>query len=97
MMIPANSLARQKLGVQGGGGRGGRPKKGRSNRNSDARADAPTGLSQSRVLDVRSMRKHGRWYGVLLHRKSRWGYGLIVSSHDRNGGSYKSMNGVGKE
>ena len=42
-------------------------------------ADAPTGLSRSEVMDVRSRRKQGQWYGVILHRKGREGLGLVLT------------------
>ena len=34
--------------------------------------------------------------GFLLHKKYRGRCGLVLSCHDRNRGSYKRMNGVGK-
>ena len=36
-------------------------------------ADAPTGSTHSGVSDARNMRKHGRWCGVLIHRRGRGG------------------------
>ena len=44
----------------GGRGRSGRSNKARNDRNSDASADAPTGLTRSGVSDARNRRKHGR-------------------------------------
>ena len=74
MMIVPNSLAHQKKGVQEEveeeaedqrkGGQTGTP---------TLRPDTPTGLSQSRVLDVRNRRKHWWWYGFPLHWKGRKG------------------------
>ena len=59
-------------------------------------ADVPTSLSGSGLLDAMERRKYGPRFGVLLHRKGRWGQELVLSSLDRNGESYKRMNGVGK-
>ena len=58
--------------------------------------DVPTGPTGSGVSGARHRRKHRRWCGVPLHRRGRGGLGLVLSSHDRSGGSYKRMNGVGK-
>ena len=72
MMIATNSLAGQKEVVQGEGEAGDQRKGGQTGTTTSG-ASAPTGLSRSRVLDVRNRRKHGRWYGVPLHRKGRGG------------------------
>ena len=62
-------------------------------RNSDVRRRRS---DRSRVLDVRDRIKYGPRYGIPLHRKGRGGQGLVPSFYDRNRGSYKRMNGVGK-
>ena len=75
MMIALNSLFRQKEVVQreeeeeeAGGPRKegliGAPTPG---------ADAPICPIRSGVLDARNRRKHGRWCGVLIYRRSRGG------------------------
>ena len=43
------------------------------------------------------MRKYGRKCGAPLFKKVRGEWGLVPSSHDRNGESSKRMNGGGKE
>ena len=48
-------------------------KKARSTGTSMPGTDAPTGSTRSGVSDARNRRKHGRWCGVLLHRRSRGG------------------------
>ena len=90
-----NFLVRQKEGAQGKeeardrrkGGPTGTPTPG---------ADAPTGPTRSGVSNTRNRRKQGRRYWVPLRRRSREGKGSILSSHDRNGGSfsYRRMNEV---
>jgi len=35
--------------------------------------------------------------GAPLHKKSRWDWGLVLSSHDMKRGSCKRMNKAGKE
>ena len=66
-------------------------KRKRGKKNSDRRhADVPVDLFQSGVGDARDGIKYGRRCGVLLHKKCRGDWGLVISSHDRNGG--KSRN-----
>ena len=79
-----------------GEGRSGRSKKRMTNKNSDDRHGRPHGSNSVRVSDERKRRKHGRWCGVPIHRRDRGGYGLVLCSHYRNGGSYRKMNKVMK-
>ena len=73
-------------------------KEGRPNRNSDVRRGrSHRSLSVRRELDAMGRRIHGTVVWVPFHRKDRVGYELVLSSHDRKGGSYKRMNGVEKE
>ena len=95
MMIAPNSLVCQKKGAQGKEEAADRRKEGQTGTLMPG-ADDPIGPSRSGVLDARNRRKHGRWCLVLLHRRSRGDYGLVLSSHDMNGGSYRRMNEVGK-
>ena len=70
MMIIPNSLARWKEEVQGQWEEeAGDQRKGGQRGTLTSDADASASLSRSGVLDTRSKRKYGRWYGVLLHRK----------------------------
>ena len=48
------------------------------------------------MWDAKSRRKPGRWCGISFHKKGGGNWGLVLSSHDRIGGSYKRMNGAGK-
>ena len=59
-------------------------------------ADVSIGLIRSGVLNARVWRKYGRISGVLFRRKDRGDWGLVLSSHDRNRGSYNGMIGAGK-
>ena len=59
-------------------------------------AVVPTGFFRSSMLDARERRKFGPRCGVTLHRRDRDGKGSVLSSHNRNGGSYKRMDGIGK-
>ena len=38
----------------------------------------------------------GSVHGVLLHEKGRRDKGLVLPSHDRNGGGFRRMNGAGR-
>ena len=64
MTIAPNSLSRQKEIVQGEVEVGDK-KKGGQTGTPTLGADAPTGLSQSGVLDARNRRKRGRWYPLI--------------------------------
>ena len=70
----------------------GRSKKGRPKMNSTSGVDVSTSQFRSGVLDVRDKRRYGSRCGIPLHRKNKWGQGLVLSSHDINGGSYKRIN-----
>ena len=93
MMIVPNSLVRQKEGAQGEKEAEGR-RKGGSTETLTSGADASTGPTRPSVSDARNRRKHGQWCGVPLHRRSSEDYELVLSSHDRNGGSYRRINEV---
>ena len=71
MIIIPNYVVRQKEGAQGDEAVG-RIKVGPTGTPIPG-TEAPTGPTQSGVLDVRNKRKHGRWYEVPLHRKGRGG------------------------
>ena len=69
-----NSLVRQKKGAQGEEeeeARGGR--KAGSTGTPTPGADAPIRPSRLGVSDARNRRKHGRWCGVLIHKRGRRG------------------------
>ena len=91
VMIAPDSPVRQKEGDQAE-----EEEEARDRREGDQRgtptpgAYTPTGQSRSGVSDAWNKRKqkHGRWCGVLLYMNGRGGYGLVLSSHDWNGGSY---------
>ena len=72
MMIAPSSLACQKEGEEEAGDQ----RKGVKLGTSASGTDVPTGISLSVALNVRNRRKHGRWYGVSLHRKGRGGLGI---------------------
>ena len=82
IMIAPNSLGRQKEGAQEEEA-GGQIKVGPTGTPTPG-ADVPTSPTRSGVSVARSKKNHGRWFGVLL------------SSHDKNGGSYRKMNEVMK-
>ena len=74
MMIARNSLVRRKEGAQGEEeeeARGGR--KAGSTGTPTPGADAPIRPSRLGVSDARNRRKHGRWCGVLIHKRGRRG------------------------
>ena len=74
MMIAPNSLVHQKEGAQGQNeGEVGDRRKGNRTGSPTSGTDAPTGPTRSGVSDAKNMRKHGRWCGVLLHRRGRVG------------------------
>ena len=84
-------------GSGGGGASGaGVQRKGAQKGTLTSGADVPIGLFLSGVLDARDWKKYGRISGVLFHWKDRGDWGLVLSSHDRNGGSYNGMIGAGK-
>ena len=58
--------------------------------------DAPIGQFQSRLWDARRRRKNGRMCGIPVHKNGKDHWRFVLSSYDRNGGSYKKMNGAGK-
>ena len=69
MMIAHNSLARQKEQAQGEK----EEEVGGQIRTPTPDVDAPIGPTRSGVSDASNRRKHGRWCGVLLHRRGRGG------------------------
>ena len=48
------------------------------------------------MWDARDMMKAGRMCGVLLLKKGRGEWRIVLSSHDRNGENCKRMNGARK-
>jgi len=69
MMIASNSLVRQKEGAQRErGGRGGRSKKGRTDRNSDARCGRTYSFNSVNGVGCEEQEKHGRWCGAHVNR-----------------------------
>ena len=74
MIFAPNSLVRQKEGAQWEEEEeaGGRRKAGSIGTPTPG-ADDPTGSIQSGVSDARNRKKHGRWCGVLIHRRGRGG------------------------
>ena len=74
MMIVPNCLARQKEGTQGEQEEEAEDRRmGGQTGTSTPGADVPTGPTQPGVSDARNRRKHGWWYGVLIHRRGRGG------------------------
>ena len=49
------------------------------------------------MWDKRVRRRHKLRYGVPLLNKGTADWSLVLSSHDRNGRSYKGMKGAGKK
>ena len=86
-IIVPNSIARLKEGAQGEGGRGGRSNIGRPNRNSDARHGRLYRSISARGIGCeeqdRTPHRRGVGFHSTLHRKGRWGQGLVLSYHDR--------------
>jgi len=95
MMIAPTLLAARRMGAQGEE-KAGQQRKGGPTRTPTLGADALTGATRPRMSDARNRRKYERWCGTLLHRRGRGGYGLVLSSYDMNGGSYRKMNEVVK-
>ena len=97
IMIASNSLARQKDVTQREEEEeAGYRRKGGLTGTSMPGAGVPTGPFGSGMLDERNRRKPEWWCGVPLHRKGIGGQGLVLSSHDRNGESYRRIDEVGK-
>ena len=97
MIIASNFLVRQKEWVQGEEEEEtGDRRKGGPTGTPTPVAEALTGQSRSGVSDARNRRKHGRWCGVPLNNRERGGLRSVLSSHERNGGSYKRMIVIGK-
>ena len=71
MMTAPNSLVCQKKGAQGEEEEAGNRSKGGPTGTPTPGAGTPTGPTRSDVSDARNRRRHGRWCGVPLHRRSR--------------------------
>ena len=72
MVIVPNFLVRLNEGAQWEDEVGGRRKAGLTGTPTPG-ADAPTGPSRLGVSDARNRRKHGRWFGVPLHKRGKGG------------------------
>ena len=74
MMIATYSLVRQKeRGQEEEKEEAGSRRKVGSTRTPTPGANALIGPTRSGVSDARKRRKHGRWCGVLIHRRGRGG------------------------
>ena len=73
----------------GEGGRGGRSKKGRIDRNSNARRGCSHRSNSVRGIGCEEHEKTWTWCGILINSRGRGGEGPVLSSHSRIGGSYR--------
>ena len=83
--------------LEEGGGRGGRANKGRHDTNSRRQARTPSHIQLGQGCRIRETGENMDG-GVWVHSTTgaEGVGGLVVFSHDRNGGSYRSMNEVVK-
>ena len=85
-------------GFREGEGTGGRSKKGRPNRNSDVRCGHSHRTLSVRGVGCKEQEKTMIVVWGSTPQKGQRGLEInpLHSSHDRNGGGYKRMDGVGK-
>ena len=88
-------LSARRRGLEGGGGgRGGRSKKGRIDKNSDARCGRSDRSNSVRGVECEEYEKTWTVVWGCNPQEGNRGHGLVLSSHDRNGWSYRRMNEV---